>query len=186
MPARFVTVDRDTPMLLRPSLQDWVPADHLVHFIIDAVEQLDLRTARINEHASGNEQHPPATMLALLAYSYATGKFASRRIRAEQLRQRRRALPLRRPPSRSRHDLRVPPGQPSTTLQRLAQILELAARSGQLRVGDLTVAVDGTEILANASRHSAVIYERAGEQLRQDELEIEQLVVKAEAAGSER
>ena len=59
-----MTVDRDTPMLLPPSLRDWVPEDHLVHFVIDAVEQLDLRSARVNERGSGSEQYPPATMLA--------------------------------------------------------------------------------------------------------------------------
>lgn len=51
-----------------------------MHFIIDAVEQLDLRSARVNERGSGSEQYPPATMLALLVYSYATGTFGSRRI----------------------------------------------------------------------------------------------------------
>ena len=65
-----------------------------------------------------------------------------------------------------------------------AQILELAARSKQLQVGHITVAIDGTKILANASRHSAVSYERAGDQLRQVELEIEQLLAKAEEADS--
>ena len=49
MATRFVTVDRETPMLLPPDLREWVPADHLVHFMRDAVEQLDLRTARVNE-----------------------------------------------------------------------------------------------------------------------------------------
>lgn len=58
------------------------------------------------------------------------------------------------------------------------------ARSKQLQVGNITVAIDGTKILANASRHSAVSYERAGEQLRQVELEIDQLLEKAEAADS--
>ncbi len=40
MPARYVTVDRETPMLLPPDLRDWVPADHLVHFVIDASGEL--------------------------------------------------------------------------------------------------------------------------------------------------
>ena len=56
MPAHFVTVDRDTPMLLPPDLRDWVPSNHLVHFLIEAVEQLDGRTARINEQGSGSDQ----------------------------------------------------------------------------------------------------------------------------------
>ncbi len=80
MPARFATVDRETPMLLLPDLLDWVPQDHLVHFIIDAVEQLDVSAARVNKRGSGSEQYPPGMMLALLVYSYAMGVFASRRI----------------------------------------------------------------------------------------------------------
>ena len=46
MPARYVTVDRETPMLLPPDLRDLVPADHLVHFVIDAIGELDVRLAR--------------------------------------------------------------------------------------------------------------------------------------------
>lgn len=80
MPARYVTVDRETPMLLPPDLRDWVPADHLVHFVIDAIGELDVRMARVNEQGSGSEQYPPAMMLGLLIYSYATGVFGSRRI----------------------------------------------------------------------------------------------------------
>lgn len=68
MPARFVAVDRETPMLLPPDLREWVPADHLVHFVIDAVEQLDVGAAQVNERGSGSEQYPPGMMLALLVY----------------------------------------------------------------------------------------------------------------------
>jgi len=184
MPARFVTVDRDTPMLLPPSLQDWVPQDHLVHFVIDAVEQLDLRRARVNEQGSGSEQYPPATMLALLVYSYATGTFASRRI--EQSTFDNVAVRYLCADTHPDHDTLCAFRRQNRALlaDAFAQILELAARSKQLRVGDITVAIDGTKILANASRHSAVSYERSGEQLRQVELEIEQLLTKAEAADS--
>jgi len=49
MPARFVTIDYDTPLLLPPNLRDWVPVGHLAHFILDVVEQLDLRQVRVNE-----------------------------------------------------------------------------------------------------------------------------------------
>ena len=80
MPARYVTVDRETPMLLPPDLRDRVPTDHLVHFVIDASGELDVRMARVNEQGSGSEQYPPAMMLGLLIYSDATGVFGSRRI----------------------------------------------------------------------------------------------------------
>jgi transposase len=56
-------------MLLPPDLRDWVPADHLVHFVIDAIGELDVRMARVNEQGSGSEQYPPAMMLGLLIYS---------------------------------------------------------------------------------------------------------------------
>ncbi len=73
MPARFVNIEHDTPLLLPPDLRQWVPPDHLVHFIMDAVAELDLSGARVNERGTGDEQYPPRLMLGLLIYSYATG-----------------------------------------------------------------------------------------------------------------
>src|SRR5687768_12725066 len=80
MATRFVNIDRDTAMLLPPDLRDWVPANHLVHFLIDAVEKLDLREVKVNTRGTGDAQYPPSMLLALLVYSYATGAFGSRRI----------------------------------------------------------------------------------------------------------
>jgi hypothetical protein len=53
MATRFVDIDRDTALLLPPDLRDWVPANHLVHFIIDAIEKLDLRDATVNTRGTG-------------------------------------------------------------------------------------------------------------------------------------
>ena len=78
MGARFVRVDHDTQLLLPPDMRQWVPKDHLVHFIMDGVEQLELRSARVNERGTGDEQYPPTMMLGLLVYSYASGVFSSR------------------------------------------------------------------------------------------------------------
>ena len=80
MAVRFVSVDHDTPMLLPPDLRDWVPADHIVHFVIDALKLLDLTSAKINHRGTGSAQYPPSMMLGLLIYSYATGTFSSRKI----------------------------------------------------------------------------------------------------------
>jgi len=52
----------------------------LAHFILDVVEEIDLRQVRVNERGSGSEQYPPRMLLALLLYCYATGLFSSRRI----------------------------------------------------------------------------------------------------------
>ena len=80
MSIRLINVDRQTPMLLPPDLRDWVPEGHMVHFILEAIDHLDLSSFRLNWRGSGSEQYPPATMLALLVYCYATARFGSRRI----------------------------------------------------------------------------------------------------------
>lgn len=180
MATRFVTVDRETPMLLPPDLREWVPADHLVHFMMAAVEQLDLRAARVNERGSGSEQYPPAMMLGLLIYSYATGVFGSRRIEHTTF----DSVPVRLlcGDTHPDHDTICAFRRQNRELvaHGFAQVLELAARCGVLKVGDITVAIDGTKVLANASKHAAISYGRAGEQLQQVELEIAQLMAKAD------
>jgi len=80
MVTRFVTVDRDTPMLLPPDLREWVPEDDMVYFVIEAVAGMNLPTLKINRRGSGSEQYPPKMMLQLLIYCYANGIFSSRRI----------------------------------------------------------------------------------------------------------
>lgn len=185
MPARYVTVDRETAMLLPPDLRDWVPSNHLVHLIIDAVGELDLRQARVNERGSGSEPYPPSMMLALLIYSYATGVFGSRRI--EQTTHENVAVRLLCADTHPDHDTICSFRRQNRELLTgsFARVLELAARSGALKVGEITVAIDGTKVLANASKHAAVSYARAGEQLQQVEWEIEQLLAKAERADAQ-
>lgn len=76
MATRFVNVDHDTPLPLPPDQRDWVPADHMVHFIMDAVTAPDLTLARVNERGTGSAQYPPA----MLIYSYSTGTLPGRKI----------------------------------------------------------------------------------------------------------
>lgn len=80
MATRFVNLDHDTPLLRPPALRDWVPAGHMVHFIMDAVAALDLSTASANDRCTGSAQYPPGRMFALLIFSYSTGTFSSRKI----------------------------------------------------------------------------------------------------------
>jgi transposase len=80
MAGRYIIVDHDTPLLLPPNLREWVPENHLVHFVVDAVEQIDLGAAKVNERGTGDAQYPPGMLLGLLIYSYATGTFSSRQI----------------------------------------------------------------------------------------------------------
>ena len=184
MAARFVNIDHDTPLLLPPDLRDWVGADHLVHFVMDAVEQLEVRTARVNERGTGDAQYPPGMMLGLLVYSYATGVFGSRQI--ERSTYESVAARLLCADTHPDHDTICTFRRANRALlaASFAQVLEMAARCGVLKVGGISVAIDGTKVLANASKHAAVSYARAGEQMRELDLEIEALLSKAEQADS--
>ena len=184
MPARFVNIDHDTPLLLPPDLRQWVPRDHLVHFIMDAVGELDLRGARVNERGTGDEQYPPRLLLGLLIYSYATGIFASRQI--ERATYEHVAVRLLCADTHPDHDTICTFRRTHRELlaRSFAQVLELSAQCGVLKVGGITVALDGTKVLASASKHAAVSHARAGELMQELDLEIEELLRKAEDADS--
>jgi len=184
MAARFVTVDYDTPLLLPPNLRDWVPAGHLAHFILDAVEELDLRQVRINERGTGSAQYPPRTLLALLLYCYATGIFSSRRIEQATY----DSVPVRMicGDTHPDHDTICTFRRENQALlqETFVRVLELAQALKFLQVGQITVAVDGTKVLANASKHAAVSYEHAGKTMQQLDLEVHALLAKADQADS--
>jgi transposase len=184
MAGRFVNVDHDTPLLLPPDLRDWVPAGHIVHFIMDAVDLLDLSMARTNDRGTGSAQYPPRMMLGLLVYSYATGTFSSRRI--ETLTHENVAVRYLCADTHPDHDSICKFRRENKELLEAAfeRILHCAALSKVLRVGDITLAVDGTKILANASKHSALSHGHATQQMLVLEEQIAQLLAKAEDADS--
>jgi transposase len=182
MSARFVNLDRQTPMFLPCDLREWLPADHLVHFLLDAVAQIPTGHFRVNHRGTGSEQYPPTMMLALLIYCYATGRFGSRTIEAA-----------------THSDVAVRylcanhhPDHDSICVFRTANraafqaafvtVLQLAQQLRLTRVG--TVSVDGTKVQANASKHAAVSYQRAGELIAQLQLEVQELVTRAEQADT--
>jgi transposase len=181
---KFVNIDRDTPLLLPPDLRDWVAADHLVHFVIDAMDAVDTSPAVVNERGTGSEQYPPSMLLALLVYSYATGVFSSRQI--ERSTYENVAVRLLCADTHPDHDtLCVFRRKNAALLARaFARVLELAANCGVLKVGAVTVAIDGTKVLANASKHAAVSHGHAGQKLRELDLEIAELMAKAEQADA--
>jgi len=182
MPARFRTIDRDTPMLLPADLRDWVPANHVVHFILDAVAALPLASFHVNWRGSGTEQYPPAMMLALLIYCYATGRSSSRQIEAATYSDVAvRYLCANTHPDHSvicafRTQNRAAFKAAFTAVLQMAREVRLE------QVG--TVSVDGSKVLANASKHAAVSYARAGQMIEELELEVEQLLKKAEVADA--
>jgi transposase len=184
MATRFVPIDRETPLLLPPDLRDWVPAGHLVHFVLDAVVALDLRCVKVNERGTGSEQYPPSMMLALLIYSYATGTFSSRGIEQNTY----DSVPVRllTADTHPDHNTICTFRRENQALlsESFVKVLQLAQQVKVLQFGQITVAVDGTKVLANASKHSAVSYQRAGQMIEQLALEVQQLLAKAEQADS--
>ena len=184
MPARFVTIDYDTPLLLPANLREWVPLGHLAHFILDVVEELDLRQVRVNERGTGSEQYPPQMLLALVLYCYATGLFSSRRI--EQATWDSVPVRLICGDTHPDHDTICTFRRENKALvqESFVRVLELAQALKFLQVGQIMVAVDGTKMLAHASKHAAVSYEHAGKTIQQLELEVKELLAKAEQADT--
>jgi transposase len=184
MAARFVNIDYDTPLILPPNLRDWVPAGHLAHFILDAVEEMDLRQIKVNERGTGSEQYPPRMLLALLLYCYATGVFSSRRMETATT----DSVPVRMicGDTHPDHDTICTFRRENKSLlqETFVRVLELAQALNFLQVGQITVAVDGTKVLAHASKHAAVSYEHAGKTIQQLDLEVKELLAKAEQADS--
>lgn len=184
MAARFVNIDYDTPLILPPNLRDWLPAGHLAHFLLDAVEEMDLCQIKVNERGTGSEQYPPRMLLTLLLYCYATGVFSSRRIEQAT----HDSVPVRLICADTHPDhatICTFRRENQALLQEtFVRVLELAQALNFLQVGQITVAVDGTKVLANASKHAAVSYEHAGKTIQQLDLEVQALVAKAEQADS--
>jgi transposase len=147
--ARFVNIDRGTAMLLPPDLREWVPANDVVHLVIEAVEEMDLGGAPVNERGTGSEQYPPGMMLALLIYCYAQGIYSSRRI--ERASHTHIAVRYLTGDTHPDHDTIARFRQCNGVLLRQAfrEVLQLARRMGVLRLG--TVFLDGTKLKANAS-----------------------------------
>jgi transposase len=183
MPARFVDLDRQTPMFLPYDLREWVPAGHIVHFILEAVEQIPSAHFKVNHRGSGSEQYPPTMMLALLIYCYATGRFGSRTIEAASYSDVavRYLCANHHPDHASICAFRS--GNEAAFKTAFVTVLQLAQHLKLTKVG--TVSLDGTKIQANASKHAAVSYARAGEMIAQLELEVQELMSRARQAENQ-
>ena len=178
----FRTIDRDTPFLLPPSVDEWLPQRHLARFVVEVVEGLDLRAMTGSYRGSGSKAHHPRMLLALLIYGYATGVHSSRKLeRATYDSVAFRFIAGNEHPD---HDtIAVFRGCFLKQIEALfVRVLILAREMSMLSLG--TVALDGTKIHANASRHSALSYEYAGKIEAQLKKEVAELLAKAEAADA--
>jgi transposase len=180
--SNFRAIDRETGFLLPPSIDEWLPEQHLARFVVEVIDGLDLSAMVQSYRGSGSASYHPALLLGILVYGYATGVFSSRKLeRASYDSVAFRFITANEHPD---HDT-------IATFRRrflkdieglFVRVLELAREMGMLKMG--TVALDGTKIHANASRHSALSYEHAGKIEAQLKAEVVDLMARAEAADA--
>ena len=177
--SNFRPIDRTTGFLLPPSVDEWLPERHLARFVVEVIEKLDLSTMTRSYRGSGSASYHPAMLLALLVYGYATGVFSSRKIeRATFDSVAFRFIAANDHPD---HDtIATFRRRFLKDIERLfVEVLMLAREMGMLKLG--TVALDGTKIHANASRHSALSYEHAGKLEAKLQQEVAELLALAES-----
>jgi transposase len=180
--SRFVAVDRDTAYLLPPSVDEWLPQNHLARFVVEVIEQMDLSELVRQYAGRGSAAYHPAMLLGLLVYGYATGVHSSRKI------------------ERACHDsvafrfiaANTQPDHDSiATFRRrflvqieslFVQVLVLAREMKCLKLGN--IALDGTKIAANASKHRALSWEHANKLEAQLREEVQLLLKLAEESDT--
>jgi transposase len=180
----FRPYEPDQLLLMPPSLADWVPEDHLARFVSDLVDTLDL-SAIEDTYAEerGYPPYHPCMMVKVLLYAYCTGTYSSRRI-AEKLRDSvafRYLAAGNQPDFRTISDFRKEHEEALSGL--FEQVLKVCRASGLVKLG--RVALDGTKIKANASKHKAMSYGRMVEKEKVLRKEIQTILRRAEAADAE-
>ena len=180
MSKTYLPYDPDQQLLLPAALQEWLPPDHLAYFISDVVDQLDLSaiTSRYEGERRGGPPYRPRMMVKVLLYGYCTGVASSRRI-ARRLHE---DIAFRVLAANNTPDFRTVSDFRKDYLEALAdlflQVLELCRQAGLVKLGH--VALDGTKVRANASKHKAMSYGRMKEKEEQLQAEVDELLRKAQ------
>ncbi len=179
---RFVPVDRETQYLFPPSVQEWLPDDHLARFIVDVVEQLDLSVLEQSYAGRGSDAHHPAMLVALLLYGYVTGIFSSRALERASY----DSIAVRYITANTHPDHDTINSFRQRFLPQIAaifvQVLCYAQAMGLLKLG--TVSLDGTKVHASASRHKAMSYGYAKRLQAKLKAEMAALLKRAEVANA--
>jgi transposase len=179
MSKSFRAYEPDQLLLLPPALSDWLPDGHLARFIDEVVDALDLEAIEGSyTEERGYPPYHPRMMVKVLLYAYASGVYSSRRI-ARQLEDSvafRYLAAGNRPDFRTLSEFRRRHGEALSGL--FVQVLKLCRKAGLVKLG--RVAVDGTKIKANASKHKAMSYARMLEREGALEREIRELLRRAE------
>jgi transposase len=172
-------------LLLPPSLREWLPADHLAYFVSELVDQLDLSaiTAPYEQEERGYPPYHPVMLTKVLLYAYCVGVFSSRKIQ----RRLHEDIAFRMLAADNQPDFRTIADFRQRHLAALeglfVQVLHLAQEAGALRVG--RVAIDGSKVRANASKHKAMSYRRMVEKERQLAQEVHHLLTQAAATDAQ-
>ena len=178
--SNFRPVDRETGFLLPPSVEEWLPERHLARFVVEVIEQLDLSAFVKAYRGSGSASYHPSMLLGLLVYGYATGVFSSRKLERATY----DSVAFRFIAANDHPDHDTIAAFRRRFLDRIeglfVEVLLLAREAGVLKLG--TVALDGTKVHANASRHSALSWKHACELEARLKAEVAELMALAEAA----
>ena len=181
--SRFITANRNTDYLLPPSVDEWLPEGHLARFVVEVVEHLDLSILTRQYAGRGSAAHHPSVLLGLLIYGYATGTFSSRKIERATY----DSLAFRYVAGNTHPD-----HDTLATFRRrflseiealFVQVLLLAKTMNVLKLGQ--IALDGSKVKANASKHKALSYGRIKQLEQQLREEVSALTARAEAADQE-
>jgi len=181
----FRPYEPNQDFLMPTSMRDWLPTDHLAYFISDIVDQLDLSTILVR-YASEERGYPPyhpAMMVRVLLYAYCIGVPSSRKIEKRLCED----IAFRVLAANNTPDFRTISDFRKDHLKALSglflQVLKLCQKAGLVKLGH--VALDGTKIKANASKHKAMSYKRMKEEEARLEAEVAALMKKAEAVDKE-
>jgi len=181
----FRPYEPDQIFLMPASMREWLPGDHLAYFVSDVVEHLDLSTikGRYVGEERGYPPYHPAMMVKVLLYAYCIGVSSSRKIEKRLCED----IAFRVLAANNTPDFRTISDFRKDHLKALAglflQVLRLCQKAGLVRLGH--VALDGTKIKANASKHKAMSYKRMKEEEARLEAEVMKLLKKAEAVDEE-
>lgn len=175
---KYLPYDRDQAYLLPPSVEDWLPKNHLARFVVDIIDQLDISSIDKQYNGQGGRlAYHPKILLGLLFYGYSTGTFSSRKLENATY----DSVAFRYIAANSHPDHDTIANFRQRFLQELeeifVQILLIAKDTGLLKVGK--VSLDGTKIKANASKHKALSYKHAKQLQKQLEDEVASLMAQA-------
>jgi transposase len=185
MPKGYRPYLPEQEFLLPPNLREWLPENHLAYFVSDVVDQLDLSAmhAVYGAEQRGQPPYDPRMMTKLLVYGYCVGVFSARKIQQRVSED----IAFRVLAAGNEPDFRTISDFRKIHLKTLEgffeQVLHIALEAEVMKIG--RVALDGTKIKANASKHKAMSYERMQEQQKAIRAQVKALLAQAEAADAE-